>query len=192
MAEDIIDLWDTLGLGESDVMGHSMGGKVAMQLALTNPERVSRLVVVDMAPRSYQPPEKPLFQILEDADPAAKKSRSEVDDFLAERIPDSGVRQFLLKNLIRGRDGFRWQMNLAAIASNSDRILEEINEFATYEGPTLFIRGEQSDYILDDDQDLIRAYFPRASLVTIPKAGHWVHAEAPGPFAEAVMEFLAG
>ena len=190
MAEDVLDLWDALGLEKSDVMGHSMGGKVAMQLALTSPERVSKLVVVDIAPRGYQPAHEALFRALEDAKPAARGSRSDIDAFLSERIPDKGIRQFLLKNLTHGPDGYHWQMNLEAIVSNYDRILEGLTVFATYEGPTLFIRGERSDYVLDDDEDLIRAYFPQATVVTIPKAGHWVHAEAPGPFADAVMEFL--
>jgi esterase len=191
MAEDVIDLWDTLGLEASDVIGHSMGGKVAMQLALTAPERVSKLVVVDMAPRGYQPAHELLFRALKEANPAAQESRADIDEFLSATIPDVGVRQFLLKNLVHTPEGYRWQMNLDAIVSNYDRILEGLTVFATYEGPTLFIRGERSDYVQDDDQDLIRAYFPEARLVTIPKSGHWVHAEAPGPFADAVMEFLS-
>lgn len=192
MADDVIDLWDELGVGSGDVMGHSMGGKVAMQLALTHPDRVSRLVVVDIAPRGYQPAHEALFRALEDADPSTRASRSEVDEFLSDRIPDTGIRQFLLKNLAHGPDGYRWQMNLDAITSNYDRILEGLTVFATYEGPTLFIRGARSDYVQDDDRDLIQAYFPQATLVTIPRAGHWVHAEAPEPFADAVTEFLAG
>jgi esterase len=192
MADDVVELWDGMGVEASDLMGHSMGGKVAMQLALTHPERVSRLVVVDMAPRGYQPAHEALFQALADAAPATKRSRAQVDAFLKDRIPDIGVRQFLLKNLAHGPDGLHWQMNLEAIVSNYDRILEGLTVFATYEGPTLFIRGGRSDYILDDDNGIIQAYFPQAQLVTIPGAGHWVHAEAPGPFADAVTEFLAG
>lgn len=192
MAEDIVELWDSCGVESSSVMGHSMGGKVAMHLALAYPDRVSSLIVVDMAPRAYPPSHEALFQALADADPESHDSRASVEELLSQRIPDNGVLQFLLKNLERHDGGYRWQMNLETIVANYDRVLEGLTVIATYDGPTLFIRGGASDYVLDDDRPLIEAYFPGAELETLSDVGHWVHAQAPDAFADLVEGFLAG
>ncbi|NNE70583.1 MAG: alpha/beta fold hydrolase [Rhodothermales bacterium] len=190
MANDVIALWDKLEIESSAVLGHSMGGKVAMHLALAYPERVSHLIVADMAPRAYQPGHEALLQALIDAAPQTHDSRASVEAFLAERIQDNAVRQFLLKNLERHEGGYRWQMNLEVIAANYDRVIEGLTVFATFEGPTLFIRGGNSPYVLDDDLPLIEAYFPSAELKTLLGTGHWLHAESPGAFADLVEEFL--
>jgi esterase len=191
MASDVEEVWDRLNLPASDVVGHSMGGKVAMQLALTLPDRVSRLVVVDIAPRSYPPRHVDIIEALRGARPADKASRSEVENALSLYIPNHAVRQFLLKNLRRTTTGsYEWMVSLDDIEASYDRISGGLSALSTYDGPALFIRGGLSDYIQDDDYEVIRAYFPAAEVATIPKASHWVHADAKDAFAELVSEFL--
>jgi esterase len=191
MAADVEEVWDRLDLPVSDLVGHSMGGKVAMQLALTVPERVSRLVVVDIAPRSYPASHLDVIKALRGAKPGEKASRREVEDALSLHIPNRAVRQFLLKNLRRTSAGsYEWTVNLDDIEGNYDRISGGLSALTTYDGPALFIRGGRSDYIQDDDYQVIRAYFPAAEVVTIPEASHWVHAEAQEAFGELVSEFL--
>ena len=190
MAEDILAMWDEHGVEQGLLMGHSMGGKLAMQVALTAPERVSKLVVVDIAPRTYPPGHLVILEALRRADPASRGGRDEVDAVLAETIPDLGVRQFLLKNLRRTEAGFDWLPNLDVLESSYDQLIGGLHVFATYEGPTLVVRGERSDYVQDDDMDVLRAYCPQAELVTIADAGHWVHAEQPEAFSDAVMGFV--
>lgn len=191
MAADLLELLDARGLDRVHLMGHSMGGKTAMYFALHHPERVDKLIVVDIAPRDYEASHRGILDALRALDPADYDSRQAVDDALAEAVPDWGVRQFLLKNLDYGPDGrYRWKMNLDALDANYARINDAVESARTFEGPTCFIRGQRSDYVRDGDLPLIRRLFPNTDVVTIPKAGHWVHAEAPKPFAEVVMGFL--
>ena len=192
MVEDLAAFMDAQGLEAAHVLGHSMGGKAAMHLALAHPRRVQKLVVVDIAPKAYPPRHLELLAALEALDPAAYGARREIDEALAARVPDRAVRQFLLKNLAYDprEKTYGWQMNLPAIARNYDRINTPVAEGPTFEGPTRFIRGSRSDYIADDDLPAIRRLFPEADLVTIEGAGHWVHAEQPEALAEAVLAFL--
>ncbi len=192
MADDIEDVWDELDIFRSDLIGHSMGGKVAMELALSSPDRVPRLVVVDIAPKRYQGRHMDLFSSLRRIDPADYESRAGVQTALSKDISDPGVLQFLMKNLRRTGDSFEWQVNLDAIEANYESLAGGLQAFATFPAPALFIRGGRSDYILDEDFEIIRAYFPSAEIVTIPDAGHWVHAEATDKFAAIVVEFLSG
>ncbi|RMF55146.1 MAG: alpha/beta fold hydrolase [Bacteroidetes bacterium] len=191
MAADLAGFMDRHGLDRAHVLGHSMGGKTAMQFALTHPERVDRLVVVDIAPKAYPPWQIDILDALRSLDLSAYRSRAEIDVALARRVPSLPIRQFLLKNLRPdGRGGYTWLPNLEALYRNYDKINAPIEAEAPFEGPTLFVRGAQSPYIEDGDLPAIRRLFPRAELVTIPGAGHWVHAEAPEAFAEAVLSFL--
>jgi len=191
MAEDVREFMDTVGIREAYVLGHSMGGKVAMVLALRYPERVARLVVVDIAPKAYPPGHLPIIQALKRLDLKRISSRQEADQWLAREIPDAMVRQFLLKYLVRDpAGGFRWQFNLEAIEKNYDKIAGWPPIEGQYSKPTLFIRGGRSSYIQPEDISIIRKYFPRAEIVTIPGAGHWVHAEAPEAFLAQVQSFL--
>ena len=191
MVADLETFMDDHGLPSATMLGHSMGGKTAMHMALTHPERVDGLIVVDMAPRDYLPRHTDLFDALRALDLTAYPSRRAIDAALAERIASYPVRQFLLKNLIYdGARGFTWKMNLDGIFRNYDRINTVLDPRLTFDGPTLFIRGEASDYITDTDVPAIRMQFPQAKLVTIAEAGHWVHADAPQAFAEAVVAFL--
>lgn len=190
MAEDLWHFLDELQIDSTHLMGHSMGGKTAMYAALAFPEQIDKLIVVDIAPKQYPPHHAPIIEALQALDPSSYDSRRAIDRALANPIPSDRIRQFLLKNLNYDGERYTWKMNLDAIATHYDKINRGVATNRTYDGPTLFIRGETSDYITDDDEPGIRAHFPQAEIVTIEGAGHWVHADAPDAFAEVVIEFL--
>ncbi len=193
MAEDLVALMARLEIERTHLLGHSMGGKTAMHMALTHPQSVDRLVVVDIAPKAYPPGHLQLLAALSELDPSEYDKRSEIDAALARSIPSNPIRQFLLKNLrMDGPGHYSWQMNLDAITEQYDAICGTVGGDNTFAGPTLFIRGGASPYILDADIPDIRKRFPAAEVITVPGVGHWVHAEAPEAFGRIVMEFLAG
>ena len=191
LAEDLREFMQQQGLATAYLLGHSMGGKTAMEFALRYPAAVERLIVVDIAPRPYPPHHDEILDALCDLDLAAYRSRSELDAALAGRIPDLTTRQFLLTNATRDESGgFRWKLNLPALERNYDQIVGGVTTGRSFAGPALFVRGERSDYVQPSDEPEIRALFPQASIVTVADAGHWVHAEAPAEFARLVREFL--
>ena len=190
MAQDVCDFIQAHDLAPVTLMGHSMGGKTAMQLALTHPDVVERLIIVDMAPRAYPPQHRPLIEALQRLDLSAYDRRADIDNALAEDIPAYAMRQFLLKNLQYDDGTYTWQMNLEGIAANYDNVNAPISVDATFESPTWVIRGEMSSYVTDADVAHIRTLFPNTNVVTIPGANHWVHADAPDAFADAVMRAL--
>ena len=191
MAGDVLAWLDARGISSAYLLGHSLGGKVAMQVALTAPERVDKLVVVDMAPRAYPPCHDEIWSALRAVNPARFRTRKEIDAALAKLLPDEALRQFLSKNITRSADGtLTWQMDLDAIYANAAEIGAAVRHDRRYLKPSLFVRGARSDYIAEDDMELVRALFPFARLVTIANAGHWVHAEARRPFARLVATFL--
>ncbi len=190
LATDLRRFIDRHDLAPAAVLGHSMGGKAAMQTALSYPERVDRLIVVDMAPKGYPPHHTELLDALARIDPTAYDGRDEIDDVLAEDVPSWPIRQFLLKNLDYDGETYTWRMNLDAIRAHYDDITAALPRTSTYEGPVLFVRGGASDYVADADREAIRTRFPNAELVTIDGAGHWVHADAPDALADAVTDFL--
>ncbi|GAB5518775.1 MAG: alpha/beta fold hydrolase [Rhodothermales bacterium] len=190
LAEDLLDFLDEHDIETCTLLGHSMGGKTAMFFALEYPERVDQLIVVDIAPKRYDPRHHRLFEALLALDLATIRSRADADAALQASVPDYGERQFLLKNLKSdGQGGYGWLMNLHGLWAAYPNINAAPDLGQTYDGPTLFIRGGQSTYIADDDMDLVTYLFPTAQLVTIPEAGHWVHAMAPQAFADAVIDF---
>jgi esterase len=191
MAEDLKEFLAAQHLGSVNLLGHSMGGKTAMVFALSYPDLVEKLVVLDMAPRTYPPQHLEILKALLSLDLRSFKSRTEIESELAPSIPDPAVRQFLLKNLKRDSAGdFNWQMNLAAIEASYGRLNEAISSQRSFDKPTLFIRGERSDYIRDEDMPSIRNLFPRVEFCEIAGAGHWVHADKPEAFLRKVREFL--
>lgn len=191
LADDLRELIDRFDLPRVHLLGHSMGGKTAMQTALRYPDRVASLIVVDIAPRAYPPHHDDIFAALRGLDLPSYRSRAELDAAIAPQIPDRTTRQFLLTNVTRGDDGiFRWRINLEGLFRDYDAVVAAITGPGTFDGPTLFVRGERSEYIGDDDEAAIRALFPRASIETVPGAGHWVHAEAPDAFADLALRFL--
>lgn len=194
MVADLEHFFEARGLKESAVLGHSMGGKVAMHFALSHPRGVSQLVVVDIAPKAYPPSHASIFEALQAVDLSAADARSDVDEQLARLIKSRPVRQFLMKNLSYDStaESYSWQMALDIIQRNYDRINEGIENGRTYDGPTLFVRGAESDYVLDEDESRIRRLFPSAIITSVEGAGHWVHADAPDAFADVVLDFLSG
>ncbi|MCX6144169.1 MAG: alpha/beta fold hydrolase [Ignavibacteriales bacterium] len=192
MAEDLADLLDHLKIPSTHLLGHSMGGKTAMQFALTNSGRVKSLIVVDMAPREYPRLHDELLDALASVNLTTAALRQQVDDELSKRIPDFAVRQFLMKNLTRDSNGaFTWKANLQAIQKNYAEIAREITSVRPFPGPTLFVKGDRADYVLDSDVPMIKRLFPNAQIAGV-NAGHWIHAEAPTVFADIVMSFLRG
>ncbi|MFN3839614.1 MAG: alpha/beta fold hydrolase [Cyclobacteriaceae bacterium] len=174
------------------VLGHSMGGKVAMNFALAYPDKLSKLVVVDIAPKAYEVRHDYIVEGLKAVPIDTVQSRNEADEALAQHVANTSVRQFLLKNLMRKPEGgFTWRINLKAIDKNLERIGGPLVHDGVFEKPTLFIRGAKSDYILDDDRAIIKKIFPNSGLVTMD-TGHWVQAEKPAAFVEVVLNFLHG
>lgn len=192
MAEDVAAAIEALPEGRAELAGHSMGGKVAMALALTRPELVERLVVADIAPVSYQRGSLlPFVDAMAAVDPSTAGNRKEVDAALEGAVADPGIRQFLLSNLTRGDDGaFRWTLNLAAIRAAMPLLTGWPGVAGRYDGPTLVLAGAKSDYVSADSEPAIRELFPHAEIQRIPEAGHWIHAEAPRATLDALRRFL--
>jgi esterase len=190
MADDIKHLMESLWMFSASVVGHSMGGKVAMHLALHHPDAVDRLVVVDIEPGQAEDNHSGIFDALLSMDLSKMASRQDAEAYLSDRIRDYGTRQFLLKNITREEDGsFSWKMNLPTLWKNYPNILAAVNG-EPFRKPTLFVRGGRSDYIKEQEWPLVKALFPAAELVTIPDAGHWVHAEKPAELLHILKNFL--
>jgi len=191
MAMDVREYLEDHGLKKSILLGHSMGGKVAMKLALEYPNRLQKLIVADIAPRKYVIIHNNIVESLRLIKTEKLKSRSEADFVLANTIKSKTLRNFLLKNLYRDETGkFKWSINLEAICKNLDELGSEIAGANSYMGETLFIKGELSDYITERDKQDIETNFPNSEIVTIPGATHWLHAEQPELFFKAVSDFL--
>lgn len=192
MVDDLLETLDHLGLQRTSLLGHSMGGKVAMALALAHGDRVDKLVVADMAPVPFTFRPSAILAALREVDLDALGSRQDADAALRGAIPDRRVRGFLLQNLTRAHGRFRWRINLPALERHSRDLADFPAPFrdATFEGPTLFLRGEDSDYVQRRHEPRIRALFPKALIRTLDDTGHWLHAEAPERFTAAVRGFL--
>ena len=191
MAEDVSELLDRENLPSAPVLGHSMGGKTAMQLALSHPHRVTKLIVADMAPRAYSPRHAKILSAMLALDLSSFQTRRHVQEALAPAIPDLAVRQFLLKNLEFDSSGqLRWRIGLAQIFRNYDALRQPLQSESPFKRPTLFLRGEHSDFLTEDDFPSIQKLFPEARLQTIPQASHWVHADNLPVFIQKVREFL--
>ena len=192
LAADVLAYVDANRLDRVGLIGHSMGGKTAMTLALTSPERVRWLVVADIAPAPSPSDHRPILTALRGLALDSLDSRAAADAALARSVPESGLRRFLLQNLVHGDGGLRWRIDLEAIAD----ALPDLGGFpppapgAVYEGPTLFLRGERSDYLTARHEPRVRALFPRASIDTIAGAGHWLHAEKPVEVTSRIARFI--
>lgn len=191
MAEDVLQYLDDNQIDSAIVMGHSMGGKVAMRLAVDHPSRVSKLVVVDIAPKGYPVHHQEIIDSLHSLNFDELSSRRDADKKLAESMPNFAMRQFLLKSLHWEKENrLGWRFNLEAIDKNIEMVGEAMESQAHYDGETLFIRGEKSGYIKDGDMELIQHHFKNAELHTVVGAGHWVHAEKPEEMYREICEFL--
>lgn len=191
LAADVAEFMRDQNLARVNLLGHSMGGKVAMRFAQLHPEATRRLLVLDMSPREYPPRYAEILHTMHTLDLRQFRHRAEVDAALIPAAPDKNVRQFLLKNIGRDEEGnLRWKPNLASLRENYHCVRGAIPADSTFGGATLFIRGERSDYVLPEDETLIKTLFPAAKIATIPDAGHWVHAEAPEEFLRLAREFF--
>jgi esterase len=192
MAGDVAALIDRHDLGPAAVIGHSLGGKVAMRLALLHAELVERLVIVDVAPVAYAHTFGPFVEAMQQIDLATVHRRVDADLQLEQTIGDAVVRNFLLQNLIKTDAGFVWQVNLPALASNMSELLgfPDAGEPVAYAGPTLFVAGGRSRYIKDEHRPLIARLFPHVEHAVIAGAGHWAHAERPTEFLAEIRRFL--
>ena len=191
MAADVEKFFAAQKIESAHVIGHSMGGKVAMQFALDFPARVKKLVVVDMAPRAYARTHDKIFAALLALDLKSFQTRWEIEDALAPEIPSLNLRRFLLKNLGRDEQGkLIWKMNLRGVAENYSHLGEILGAEKIFSGPAFFIRGGKSDYINAADEMAIHKQFPAAKIQTIATANHWVHADAPEEFVRLVLDFL--
>lgn len=191
MVNDIIELMKDEGIEAAHILGHSMGGKVAMHLSTQHSEKVKRLVVVDIAPKYYPPHHSQIFEGFRAVDLTSLQSRKGADEQMSQAISNSGVRQFILKNLDRTERGFAWKLNLDVIENAIENVGSGLDDNVSFTGNTLFIAGGKSDYILNDDHELINNYFPNVEIVTIEEAGHWVHAEQPQALGKLVLDFLS-
>lgn len=190
MAEDLKSFMEDNWIYQAHIIGHSMGGKTAMQFALDYPDMVDKLVVVDIAPKKYKGGHQEIFKALFAMDLENTKNRTDAESQLETRIPEFGVRQFLLKNLSRKKEGgYAWKMNLDAIHEHYEDILANI-EGDSVDVSCLFIKGGNSKYIQAEDRESIMALFPNAIITTVANAGHWVHAEQPQLLMEQVLEFI--
>lgn len=191
MAEDLKEFMFQHHIYEAIIIGHSMGGKVAMRFALDYPDMVSKLIVVDIAPKKYKGGHQTIFEAMFDLDLENLTDRRAIDEALKVKIPDDGIRLFLMKNLARQKEGgYRWKMNLPVLYRNYQEILSTIEVDDAYDDEVLFIRGGQSKYIRDEDILDIQEIFPLMQLETIPNTGHWLHAEAPKIFIKIVNNFI--
>ena len=191
LAGDLAEVIASQG-GCADVVGHSMGGKAAMMLALTRPQLVRRLVALDIAPWAYGHSQTALIDAMEAVDLSTVQRRAEADAQLARHVADPGVRGFLLQSLDLRSSPPRWKLNLPVLRRNMDRLVGWPPETpkGTFRGPALFLAGETSDYCRGPQIEAIRAHFPQAEIRVIPGAGHWLHADRPHETAEAVAAFL--
>ena len=189
MVEDVVQWSNMLGLNRAIFLGHSMGGKTAMALALSAPERVSALIVVDIAPVSYSHTQLPLVAAMRGLDLNTLRSRTEADRALGRSVTDAAVRGFLLQNLVLEDGRLSWRLNLPALAAHMDDLVGFPSLSFTYTGPVLFVAGTRSGYIRSEHRQTIHDYFPNARIESI-EAGHWVHAEQPALLLEKIVEFL--
>ncbi|HTF93009.1 MAG TPA: alpha/beta fold hydrolase [Verrucomicrobiae bacterium] len=191
MAQDLSEFFNAHNIESAFVLGHSLGGKIAMQLALESAARVDKLIVADMAPKSYPPVHRPLLATLRQLNLGRLKSFADAEAALAPAIGDAALRQFLIKNLERAGDGsFHWRIALDSIIANYDELIKAIRSNNRFDKPVCFLRAGRSEYIEAADLTLIRKHFPRAELRTIADAGHWLHIEAPDEFFRIVTDFF--
>jgi len=190
MADDLVELLDELGLDKVDLVGHSVGGKMAMEFSKHYPQRLRKLVVVDIAPRSYDDEHSTIFKGLLAIELSQFTSRSQVDQALQTSINNKAIRQFLLMNLAVENEQLMWRINLQALFNNYSKLLQSVCEGSVINIATCFIRGGRSTYIKPSDRALIESIFPNSELFTIESAGHWVHAEAPDDFLAKIIEFF--
>ncbi|MGK7394785.1 MAG: alpha/beta fold hydrolase [Candidatus Cyclobacteriaceae bacterium M3_2C_046] len=191
MAGDLEEFIQHHQIEKPVIVGHSMGGKVAMNFGVSHPDLFDRMVVVDIAPKAYPVHHGDILDALNAVDLGRVKSRKDADQQLSLHIRHPAIRQFLLKNLKRtDQDVFSWKLNLDVITQNIELIGQGLEQRRYTDKPILFIRGEHSQYVQDQDSIMITSLFPNSRIITIKGAGHWVHAEQPDAFLDALVHFI--
>lgn len=190
MAEDLLILMDNRGYEQVDLLGHSMGGKVAMWLALNHAERVNHLVVADIAPVKYPNRFATIIKAMQGIELHTLTARQQADEKLAESLPEASLRGYLLQNLVLNDGRWQWRMNLPALAAGIDLIMDFPLTSNEFDKPVLFLRGGLSDYLAEDRENDLLSFFPMAEIVTLPETGHWLYAEQPEQFITEVKRFL--
>lgn len=191
MVQDLFKYCQDHNLKDVLLLGHSMGGKTAMLFAVTHPNLVTKLIVADIAPKYYPLHHQDILDGLSSLDFDVLRSRKEVDEALSTYVPDVGVRMFLMKNLFwKEKDKLGLRMNLKSLIQNVSQIGVELPSVFRFEGSSLFLKGEKSNYIVEGDEDRIYDQFPNARIEEISSAGHWLHAENPTEFLAKLLEFV--
>lgn len=191
MADDLERYSAHYGLNKFHLLGHSMGGKTAMYYAAKYSNRVEKLVIADIAPKYYPPHHQQILKGLSALDFNTISSRLQADEALSTFVTEKGVRQFLLKNLYwETKDRLGLRANISVLSQKAEAVGEALPSSYLFHGPTLFLKGEKSDYITDEDSSLLKQHFPYTTLETIQNAGHWLHAENPVQFYEITHRFL--
>lgn len=190
MAGDLLRLCEQEQLNEVSIIGHSMGGKAAMKFAVSYPDKVDQLVIVDIGPKQYPVHHQEILDAYFSIDFNSVNSRKDADIQMEKLVPNKMVRQFLLKNLDRKEDRtYCWQINLEVINNEISNIGEPLKPDESFAGKTLFVAGTKSGYLLDGDEDMIKNNFPNSTIKML-EAGHWIHAEKPVEFLELAEDFL--
>ena len=191
LTEDLHEFIQDHAIRKPVIIGHSMGGKAAMNFAVKYPEQLSHLIVVDIVPKPYPVHHDAILEGLKSIPLSSLNSRNDADKMLSNYVPEPDVRQFLLKNLSRkATGGFEWKINLEAIDRNIEAMGAGMIYSGKYDGPSLFIKGKKSKYYTEGDEDLIKSIFPNAEFATLD-TGHWVQAEKPEEFASLVLNYLS-
>lgn len=191
MSGDILNYLDHHQIEDCYLLGHSLGGRSVIEFAFKHPERIEKLIVADMAPKAYPPHHQGIIKALNSVDFDKVAKRSDVEEVLKQYIPDTGTRQFLLKNVYHAENGkYAFRFNLKTLTDTYNELVGNNFSDEVFDKPTLFLRGAKSDYVLDSDFGLIKKHFPHAEIQTISNSGHWVHAENPKEFFEKVVAFL--
>jgi pimeloyl-ACP methyl ester carboxylesterase len=197
---DLYAFFKKHNIGKAHILGHSMGGKTAMWFALKYPNLVNKLIIVDIAPKTYDMSDnnsgvhKMIISALKSAEPETAKYRKDIESRLNNHIPNPQLNMFLLKNIERNSNGtYSWRLNINSIDRNLEKIMNGFSELTRPIGvPTLFLKGELSNYIKQNDSNRIKHLFPDSEIVTILDAGHWLHAQQPELFVKTVLEYLMG
>ena len=193
MADAVEEFIHDQSLSNPILAGHSIGGKLAMLIALRRPERVPALISIDIAPRRYEASHREIMTAMRELPLGAIGGRRDADQVLEEALPNAAVRAFFLKNLVRDGEHYRWRLNLDAIAADYDALLGWEPPGRTYDGPALFVGGEHSRYLQEErDTNTIRRQFPAAQIRMIPEAGHWLHVDKPEQLLTIMNRFLSG
>lgn len=192
LVEDLHFYIESHNLSKVNLLGHSMGGKVAMLFAVTYPEMVDKLIVADISPKYYKPHHQEILEALNSVNFNIQNTRKKVEEILRIHIKEEGIVQFMLKNVFRKtKEDLDYRFNLNSLTINNSEVGEALPSFTHFDGLTLFLKGENSNYITIEDESLIEAHFSNATIVTVKNAGHWLHAENPTQFYNEIVSFLA-